>query len=467
IKYLSDEFMTYIAAAVEKASLNGMKVVLYDEGMYPSGSAHGMVVEGNPEYASRGLRMKEYNCSGLFTVIPEISEGESLVTAIAVKKVTETEIVPKSEIKLVSENGKIVFKAPDCGDWSVLLFIETFTGGTIRGIHFGEDDNEPGAPLSSDLLNPDAVNKFIRLTHERYYSVFEKYFGNTVIAMFTDEPDIAGRCARAGVIPWTSGFLNYYRQYGNSELDLPSLWFDAGDETSSKRKDYRMAVGKRLEMSYYSQISKWCEEHGISLMGHPCESDEIGLMKYFHVPGQDLVWRWVQPEDGRGIEGRHSTMGKCTSDAARHYGMRRNGNECFGCCGSNGVQWAFSAEDMKWYLDWLFVRGVNLIVPHAFFYSLNGDKRKAERPPDVGPNNIWWKYYHRISDYIKRLCWLMTDSVNIAATAVLCAEDRLPWKIVKPLYQNQIEFNYLEASLFLSEECSVSSGKAVIKNQCY
>ena len=32
-----------------------MKVVLYDEGMYPSGSAHGMVVATNPEFAARGI----------------------------------------------------------------------------------------------------------------------------------------------------------------------------------------------------------------------------------------------------------------------------------------------------------------------------------------------------------------------------------------------------------------------------
>ncbi len=467
IAYLSDEFIAYIGHAVYKAAANGMKVVLYDEGMYPSGSAHGMVAEGNPEYASIGLRMEEHACEGSFVIAPVLLKGESLVSAIAVKKVSEREIEPGSEIKLIAQNGEVVFEAPDSSNWSVLLFIQTFTGGTIRGIHFGEDDKEPQAPLSSDLLNPEAVKKFIKLTHERYYSVLGNYFGGTVIAMFTDEPDIVGRCARIDVIPWTSAFLDFYMLLGSSELDLPSLWFDTGGKTSIKRNNYRNAVRKRLEMSYYRPISKWCEEHGISLMGHPQASDEIGLMKYFHIPGQDLVWRWVAPEDEKGIEGQHSTMGKCTSDAARHYGMRRNGNECFGCCGLDGVQWSFSAGDMKWYLDWLFVRGVNLIVPHAFFYSLSGDARKAERPPDVGPNNIWWKHYHRISDYIKRLCWLMTDSVNTAATAVLCAEDRLPWEIVKPFYHSQIEFNYLEATLFLSESCSVSSGRLQIREQSY
>ena len=42
-----------------------------------------------------------------------------------------------------------------------------------------------------------------------------------------------------------------------------------------------------------------------------------------------------------------------------------------------------TASDMKWYIDWLGLRGVNLFIPHAFYYSVTGE-RKEERPPDVG-----------------------------------------------------------------------------------
>lgn len=191
------------------------------------------------------------------------------------------------------------------------------------------------------------------------------------------------------------------------------------------------------------------------------------MLKYFHIPGQDVILRWVGPEDGKALEGEHSTMAKCASDAARHYGRRRNANECFGCCGPDGVNWAFSADNMKWYMDWLFVRGANLLYPHAFYYSVNGELRHGERPPDVGPNNIWWKYYNRISDYIKRMSWLMTDSVNQASVAVLCEEDHLPWRIAKPLYENQIEFNYLEDNLLLSDRCSINDGHICIQKQKY
>jgi hypothetical protein len=470
IEYLSDEFLEYVEIAVEEASRLNMTVFLYDEAMYPSGSAHGKVVEGNPEFASRGLKITEYSCCGKIemNIDIEFGEGENLVSAQAVLKISQNEIDPDSITVLDAKDGKIKFTPPWEGKWSVLLFIETFTGGKIRGIHFGEDSHEAGALPSADLLNPDAVRKFIKLTHERYYEKLGKYFGKTIKAVFTDEPSIMGRNAALGLIPWTRGFLQWYLEQGNLETYLPLLWFNGGEETAFTRKMFNRAVSLRLAISYYRPISEWCAKHNIALAGHPHASDEIGTLKYFHVPGQDLVLRLVAPEGGKALEGRDSTMAKCSSDAARHTGKRRNSNECFGCCVTHkpGQGWNLPAGDMKWYMDWLFVRGVNLLIPHAFYYSVRS-KRAYERPPDVGPNNIWWPYYNTISNYIKRMSWLMTGSVNAAEIAVLCEEDYLSWEIVKPLYENQIEFNYLEDNLFISPACKIDNGRICIENQSY
>ena len=56
IPYMGERFLSLVAFAVSEAEKLRMRVVLYDEGMYPSGSAHGMVVARNAEWASRGLR---------------------------------------------------------------------------------------------------------------------------------------------------------------------------------------------------------------------------------------------------------------------------------------------------------------------------------------------------------------------------------------------------------------------------
>ncbi len=223
-------------------------------------------------------------------------------------------------------------------------------------------------------------------------------------------------------------------------------------------------MNQRMAESYYVPLSQWCEDHQIALTGHPARSGDIGLLDYFQIPGQDVVWRWVAPEDEKGIVGHHSTAGKCSADAARHRGKARNLNEVLGVCGLDN-SWHLPGGDMKWYFDWLFVRGVNLISPHAFYYSLRGKERSHERPPDVGANNIWWPHYKQFSTYIKRLSWLMTDSVNQAQVAILCEEDSLPWKMAKPLYEQQIEFNYLAESLL--NKCVIRDSQLYIVKQRY
>jgi len=130
----------------------------------------------------------------------------------------------------------------------------------------------------------------------------------------------------------------------------------------------------------------------------------------------------------------------------------------------DGQPWYFTGSDMKWFINWLGVRGVNLFIPHAFYYSVEG-KRKDERPPDVGPNNIWWKYFKQYADYMRRISYIMTDSVNNARIAVLCESGNMAAKQLRPLYENQIEFNYLARSFL--EAHPIVNGKIEINGYIY
>ncbi|MCR5717107.1 MAG: hypothetical protein K6G23_09705 [Lachnospiraceae bacterium] len=418
IAYLSKTYFRYVRFAVEKAKEMEMKVVLYDEAMYPSGSCHGEVVKANPEYASKGL------------------------------------------MKLAGGN------VPEGGTLIADGYAMVESGGTIRGVHEEEDDGEAFAPKSVDLLNPAAVAKFIELTHEKYYSELSEAFGDTIIAFFTDEPNILGRCAKAGIIPWSAGIYEEYLAAGGRAEDLWQL-FELPDEKhagAGAREIYRKVIHERMSKSYYAQLSAWCLAHHIALTGHPEKSTDIGYLQYFQIPCQDIVWRFVEPEDGHAICGEHSTMGKCSSDSARHRGRRRNGNECFGCCGERQDPKKFTSDDMRWYLNWLFVRGVNLVYPHAFYYSVRED-RGDERPPEVGMHNPFWPQYRKLSTFIKRMCYLNTDAVNQAQVAILCGEEDLSWELAKPLFTHQIEFNYLERALL--QACRIGDRELQIAQQGY
>ena len=59
IGYLSDAFFSYLRTAIETAKDLDMRIVLYDEGMYPSGSAGGLIVREHPDWASRGIALTD------------------------------------------------------------------------------------------------------------------------------------------------------------------------------------------------------------------------------------------------------------------------------------------------------------------------------------------------------------------------------------------------------------------------
>ena len=53
--WLSPAMIHSMKLVIEEAGRRGMYVILYDEGMYPSGSSSGQVVACNPDHAARGL----------------------------------------------------------------------------------------------------------------------------------------------------------------------------------------------------------------------------------------------------------------------------------------------------------------------------------------------------------------------------------------------------------------------------
>jgi hypothetical protein len=346
-------------------------------------------------------------------------------------------------------------------------FVQEPSGGRIRGVHPGEDSREPGAPLAADLMNPSAVDRFIALTHERYYGRLARFFGGTVFAMFTDEPSLLGRGDMTGRIPWTTGFLQECVAAGIAEADLCGL-FDDSAMTAGLRRRFERTCRGRLEETFFRKTSRWCSAHGIALTGHPAEPDALSPQRWFGIPGQDLVLRRVAPEGGKSLEGPESTLAKGVADAARHRGLRRCAAECFGCCvrTAPGTGWHLPMEDLKWYVDWLTVRGVDLLIPHAFYYSVRGD-RGRERPPDVGPNNLWWQDFATCARYMRRLSWLLLDARDPSAVAVLCTGDRLPFLAPRFLYENQVGFCYLEEDFLLDGSCRLEENRLVCARQSY
>src|SRR5690606_28013181 len=103
-------------------------------------------------------------------------------------RVVEGERIDPATLKLLDPvEHDLVRVAVGPGRWALMACFDVPSGGTIRGVHPEEEDGTATAPPAADLMNPDAVAKFIEITHEAYRRHIGDHFGRTVIAMFTDE----------------------------------------------------------------------------------------------------------------------------------------------------------------------------------------------------------------------------------------------------------------------------------------
>jgi hypothetical protein len=466
VGYLTDEFFRLLRLVVEEAARLGMKVILYDEASYPSGSARGMVVAQNPAYASQIIRLWEKEIEGPFEGFCRPNTGRALldrhISTVLGRIVGDGAIDPES-LRLLTPHTHTVFKIDvPAGRWKVMSVWSGASGGTIRGAFADEEDGHATAPASGDILNPEAVACFIRLTHDRYYEELKDHFGTTIIAMFTDEPSTTGRGARRGpVAPYTSGFDEWLEQrWGEDPRSwLPALWLDFGEGTQSFRQKYDKAIQARLHEVFYDAQRTWCEEHEIALTGHPHDSNDLTSLRQFHVPGQDMVWRYVEPGKPTALQGKHSVAAKCATSGARLNNRQRVLTEVFGAYG-----WRLTLDEVKWLLDWHIVRGNNLINPHAAFYSIR-DRRAWESEPDLTIHNVWWPYFDKMATYARRLCWLLSDGEQICDVAILGDGHNLPWRAAAQLYERQIDFLYLDDRAVA--EASIDDGRLVVGAQSY
>lgn len=406
--WLSDEMIHVMKIAITEAAKRNMSVVLYDEGMYPSGSSSGQVVARNPKHAARGL--------------------------------AKIDLGPKEEPDLSGDRKLVAIITRPGGER--MAVIDQPSGGKIRGLHyFGEGSSKLSeeSPPAADILNPAAVESFIDLVYEKYYSEFGKFFGSTIKGIFTDEPNPLGRDAGKQMRPGNLEILPKINRIVGYDMKpyLADLWYSDSPEAVRHLADYYRAANICLEENYYKLLGDWCKNHGVVLMGHPAGSMDMGTERFFGVPGQDLVWRYVEPGP-KSLEGEHSTMAKCASGAMEHLGLRRNSNELYGAYGHN-----LTFDEMQWLANWCFVRGQNMLFPHAFYYSIRGP-RFDERPPDVGPHSAWWDKYKSYADACSRLSWINTDSRHICSVAILAEANWLPDKAAKTFFQYQYDFNYLE-----------------------
>ena len=168
-------------------------------------------------------------------------------------------------------------------------------------------------PNMSNLLDPAAVECFMRLTHEKYAQKLAPYLGTLVKGIFTDEPSAGYFSPKSGAdlvrIPYYDGLEEDYKKLAGSDLRSDML---LGARTSSA--PYEAAVNRlvadRFSKVFAKKISDWCAERGMVLTGHLMDEyfssralrqngHPLKVLQEFSLPGIDDIFT---PDDLKGVE---------------------------------------------------------------------------------------------------------------------------------------------------------------------
>ncbi len=384
--YLTPEYFERVKYAVDEAAHLGMNWWLYDEGGWPSGQALGKVTEGHPELARRAVVREKVSADKPFAVP---TDALSLVVETPEKKV-----VPPGE---------------------------TWTPASPDDVAYLYKFSQGGP---ADLLNPNAVTRFIEITHNAYAKTIADHFGKTIRFTFTDEPAVA-MPRPPDHFSWFEGIDACYNALSLRSLaeDLPQFFIEPTPEislsTARARVDLYDATSKQFADAYFVGLKNWGRTHGLGSGGHLGGEDEtFGAVKYgfghvmrplreMDVPGVDLIWRQVFP----GRENQ-SNFPAYAASAAHQNGTRFSFTESF-CVYGNGI----TPAQMKWLADYQYIRGINLSVFGCYPLTTRDHHMTGERP-HFGPMNPQWEHLSGLHAYVARLGYALSIGRPLVRTAL-------------------------------------------------
>ena len=393
--YMGEEFMRLVKLSEAECKKRNMLTWLYDEDRYPSGAAGGMVTE-DIAYRARYL---------LLTNKPEPCLCQSKAeydTQYAANQKPQGYYVASYKITL--EGG-------------YLTHYET-TDQHAKGniwhayVRLAEESPWYNGQTYLDTLNKKAVERFIELTHEKYHQAVGEHFGNTIPAIFTDEPQMQAKRpltfaeeSTNASIPWTDDFHEtYFQTYNECILDfIPELfWQLPNGQISRARYRFHDHATERFAVAFMDTIGQWCEKHGILSTGHLMSErlllgqtlavgEAMRHYRAFQLPGVDVLVGQLEL----------STIKQAASVAAQD-GREGVISELYGV-----TEWDADFKTYKLQGDWQMALGVTVRNLHLQFMSMEGES-KRDWPASIGYQSPWWQYMSYVEDYFGRVALALT-----------------------------------------------------------
>jgi hypothetical protein len=265
-----------------------------------------------------------------------------------------------------------------------------------------------------DVMSPRPTEEFIRLTHEAYWRRFGTDFGKLITSFFSDEVTLIHHfrfISPLSAAPWSDLLEREFEKEHGYRLPIRHLFKDEPGAWKT-RIDFWSTVTRLYASNFHGRLKEWCGRHGVKYTGHVL-GEEAGPLQ---VRAQGNLFEVLRNMHWPGVDHLTKKQGGCfpriAASVAHYLGSERVPCEAFGASG-----WGLTTGDMYRIANWLFVNGVNMIVPHAFYLSTEGF-RYHEYPPSQFFQAKFWPYYKQFADYVRRASYLLSQGTHDPDIAV-------------------------------------------------
>ena len=429
--YLSDEWFACIEACADEAGKQEMHAWLYDEDRWPSGAAGGLVTK-DPRWRRRSLMMREISAPR------ELKWDDDVAAAFTAHRdghgARGVRRIPRGDRPENLADGE-----------TILAFV----------VEMDPPSSWYNGYTALDVLNPQAVRRFIAVTHEAYRKRMGRHFGKAIPGIFSDEPNHGHRLGvdhatgKLLGLPWTAGLPAAFRKrYGYDLLPhLVELFLDVdGRPFSPSRWHYHDCVTHLFVDSYSRQIGEWCRENGLQFTGHVLMEDTLSdqtsvagscmrFYEHMQLPGMDLLTEhW-----------RAYTTAKQVASAARQFGRRLRLSETYGCTG-----WDFPFLGHKALGDWQAALGINLRCQHLVWYTMEAEA-KRDYPAAISWQSPWWQLYPKVEDYFARINAVTSRGAEVRDLLVIHPVEST-WLMVRQGWQDEPAVKRFDRQLVALED---------------
>ena len=402
---------------VAETRKRGLRVWLYDEPGYPSGTAGGAVTKNHSDRVAKGYLFSSAEVGGGETATLVLSSGRFVAAAAWPLEDGRLVAAQRLDVDCPSGATNLVWTAPASANgvscrWKIVAWT---VGDLYEGTHAAVNLSRRIPYIN--LLSPEPTDAFIASTHEKYAAAF----GGDLSAfdsLFTDEPSLMTFWMRGmpyGVLPYAVELADEWRRRTGRDLDrdAPLLALGAkGENMKRLRYIFWDSVGRLVSENYMHRLDVWARAHGTRGGGHLLMEEWTGV----HLPNYGDFFRCLRALGNPGVDMLNSIPEKVSPQTAKLGGSAGalNGAKLVMCEVSDHVQLRemnpphqVTEDEIAGTLNRLMWGGVNTFTSYYVWNSF-GDEQIA-----------------RINLRLARANTLLSEGTDAAEIALLYPADTM------------------------------------------